>query len=159
LQHNSGRIKFDPLNFNKYWEIGEELHLIQTKPSRMLYLEIGYGYNFQYKTQKISLLAGFGRQIVSPNSRFFVQFDWGNESRFINAGFSLRANYTQVQKMNLIILEPVVQGKVKFWNIRIINQFGYSIAIKKDEDYMKPTITLGLEYLIGESAINSHHKQ
>lgn len=154
LQHNTGQIKFDPLNFNKYWEIGEEHHLIQTKPSKMLYVEFGFGYNFQHKTQKINLLAGFGRQIVNPNSRLFVQLDWGNESRLINAGVSLRANYTQVQQVNLIILEPTVQGKIKFWKLRLINQFGYSIPIKKKQDYMKPTITVGLEYIFGESARN-----
>ena len=154
LQHNSGRIMFDPLNFNKYWENGEENHLLQTKPSKMLYVEFGFGYNFQHKTQKINFLAGFGRQIVNPDSRLFVQFDWGNESRLINAGVSLRANYTQVQQVNLIILEPSVQGKIKFWKLRLINQFGYSIPIKKKQDYMKPTITVGLEYVFGESARN-----
>lgn len=155
MQHNSGQIKFDPLNFNKYWEIGEENHLIQTKPSKMLYVEFGFGYNFQNKTQKINLLAGFGRQIVNPNSRLFVQLDWGNESRLINAGVSIRVNYTQVQQVNLIILEPTVQGKIKFWKLRLINQFGYSIPIKKKQDYMKPTITVGLEYIFGESARNN----
>jgi len=154
MQHNSGQIEFDPLDFNEYYEQGEETHLIQSKPSKMFYCELGLGYNFQHKTQKINLLAGAGRQIINPNTRLFIQIDWGNESRLINAGVSLRGNYTKVRDVDLFTLEPVVQGKLKIWNFRVVNQFGYSIAIKKNEDYMKPILTAGIEYIIGNSAHN-----
>lgn len=158
IQHNTGRIGFDPLNFNDYYEQEEETHLIQSKPSEMFYCELGLGYNFKHKTQKISVFAGIGQQFQNPNTRLFVQFDWGNESKLINAGVSLRGNYTNVDNNNLFTLEPVVQGKIKIWNFRIINQFGYSIAIKKNEDYMKPILTIGLEYVIGNSAHNKGSK-
>lgn len=155
IQNNTGLTEFDPLNFNNYSSRGEETHLIQSKPSDMFYGEIGFGYNFKHKKQKMSLFAGLGQQFQNLNTRFFIQFDWGNESRLINAGVSLRANYTNVDNKNLFILEPVIQGKVKIWNFRIINQFGYSIAIKENEDYMKPILTLGIEYIIGKSAHNT----
>ncbi|NOZ45780.1 MAG: hypothetical protein GXO79_03260 [Chlorobi bacterium] len=158
LQYNTGQFGFDPLNFNDYYEQGEATHLIQSKPSEMLYCEIGFGYNYEHKKQKLSLLTGIGQQFINLNTRLFVQFDWGNESRLINAGVSLRGNYTIVANKNLITLEPVVQGKVKIWNFRIVNQFGYSIAIRKNEDYMKPILTIGLEYIIGNSAHNKLNK-
>lgn len=121
IQHNSGQTEFDPLNFNDYYEQGEETHLIQSKPSKMFYTEIGFGYNFQHKTQIINLIAGIGQQFQNLNTRLFVQFDWGNESRLINAGISVRGNYTKVTGVNLFTLEPVVQGKLKIWNFRIVN--------------------------------------
>lgn len=156
LQHNTGRTKFDPLNFNDYVDQGEGSHLIQSKPAKMFYSEIGFGYNFRHKSQKISLISGIGYQFQNPNTRLFIQFDWGNESRLINAGVSFRGNYTNVQNERLLTLEPVLQGKVKIWNFRIINQFGYSIAMKKGEDYMKPIITIGIEYVIGNSNDNQN---
>ncbi|MBU2557011.1 MAG: hypothetical protein KJ578_04435 [Bacteroidetes bacterium] len=131
LQLNTGTIRFDPFNFNDYWEQGEETHLIQSKPSDMLYFELGYGYNYQHKTQKLSLVGGVRQQFRNSNTRFFMQFEWGNESELINAGVSLRANFTIVNGFNLFTLEPVVQGKVKIGSFRIVNQFGYSIAIKR----------------------------
>lgn len=152
IQQNTGSIEFDPLNFNDYYEQGEETHLIQSKPSNMLYGEIGLGYNFKHKSQKISLIAGVGQQFQNLNTRYFIQIDWGNESRLINAGVSLRANYSNVDNRDLVTLEPIVQGKVKIWNFRIVNQFGYSIAIKRNEDYMKPILTVGIEYIIENSA-------
>ena len=45
-------------------------------------------------------------------------------------------------------LEPVVQLKVKIWQFRLVQQFGYSLAIKSDEDYMKPIFTSGIEFVI-----------
>lgn len=154
LQYNSGEIEFDPLNFNEYYEQGEENHLIQSKPSQMFYSEIGFGYNFQHKTQNINFIAGIGQQFQKLNSRFFLQFDWGNESKIINAGVSFRSNYTIVQGNNLLTIEPVIQGKLKLWNFRIINQFGYSIPIIQNEDYMKPILTIGIEYIIRNTDLN-----
>ncbi len=151
VQQNPGNLAFDPLNFNDYKEFGESQHLIQSKPAEMFYLELGVGYNFQHKNQKLGVFAGLGQQLMHPNTRFFIQVDWGNESRLINAGVSLRGIYTRVDNENLIALEPVVQGKVKIWHFRIINQFGYSIALKKENIYMKPILTIGLQYIIGSS--------
>lgn len=152
LQQNSGQTKFDPFNFNNYYEQGEETHLIQSKPSEMFYCELGLGYNFQHKTQKIHLLVGAGKQIINPNTRLYIQVDWGNESRLINAGVSVRGNYTIVKDIELYTLEPLIQGKLKIWNFRVLSQFGYSIAMKRNEDYMKPILTFGIEYIIGKSA-------
>ncbi len=154
IQHNSGRTEFDPLNFNDYHDQDEETHLIQSKPSKMFYCELVLGYNFQHKTQKINLFVGSGKQFINPNSRLFIQLDWGNESRLINAGISLRGNYTKVKNIDFFTLEPVIQGKLKIWNFRLTHQFGYSIAIKKNEDYMKPILTVGIEYIIGNLAHN-----
>ena len=159
IQQNSGQTTFDPLNFNDYYEQGEVAHLIQSKPSKMFYSELGLGYNFQHKTQKINLLVGAGRQIINPNTRLFVQIDWGNESRLINAGISVRGNYTKVKDIDFFTLEPVIQGKLKIWNFRVVNQFGYSIAMKKNEDYMKPILTVGIEYSVGNSAHNKGYMQ
>ena len=114
----------------------------------MFYVEIGFGYNFKLESQKLSLIGGIGQQFQDVNTRYFLQLDWGSESKLINAGISLRSNYTIIDKTNLITLEPVIQGKVKIWKFRIVNQFGYSIAIKKNHDYMKPILTIGLEYKI-----------
>lgn len=159
IQHNPGSIEFDPLNFNDYSVQSEPTHLIQSRPDRMMYCEFGFGYNLHHKTQKISFLAGAGRQIINPNTRWFFQFDWGNESSLINAGITVRANYTKVNGIDFFTMEPMVQGKVKFWNFRIVNQFGYSVAMKKHEDYMKPVLTVGLEYIIGKSARNKGYKE
>jgi hypothetical protein len=148
IQQNNGNIRFDPLNFNEYYAFGQEKHLIQSYPAKMFYCEIGVGQNFYINTQKLSLLTGLGRQFQNNNTRFFVQFDWGNEFGLINAGVSLRGNYTTVQNNSLFTLEPIVQGKFKIWKLRIVNQFGYSIAVKKDHDYMKPIFTAGLEYIL-----------
>ena len=120
----------------------------------MFYCELVLGYNFQHKTQKINLFVGSGKQFINPNSRLFIQLDWGNESRLINAGISLRGNYTKVKNIDFFTLEPVIQGKLKIWNFRLTHQFGYSIAIKKNEDYMKPILTVGIEYIIGNLAHN-----
>lgn len=160
IQYNPGQIEFDPLNFNGYYRYGEETHLIQSKPLQMLYSEIGIGYNFQHKTQKINLIAGVGQQFQNLNTRLFMQFDWGYESKLIKAGVSVRGNYTNVKGVNLFTLEPVVQGKFKIWNFRLVNQFGYSIMMKKNKDYMKPILTVGIEYVMGNSAHSkSSHKK
>ena len=148
IQQNSGNLKFDLLNFNDYYEQGEDTHLIQTKPAKLFYCEFALGYNFKLKTQKLSLLGGIGHQFQNTNTRYFLQLDWGNESKLANAGFSLRGNYTMVNNSSLITLEPIVQWKIKICNLRVVNQFGYSIAIKKREDYMKPIFTVGLEYIM-----------
>lgn len=159
VQHSFGIFQFDPLSFNNYSQLGEETHLIQSRPTGMFYYELGIGYNFQHKTQKINLLIGAGRQVINPNTRLFVQFDWGNESRLMNAGISVRGNYTKVKNIDLFTLEPVIQGKLKIWNFRLVNQFGYSIAIKKNEDYMKPILTVGMEYIIGNASNNKGYIQ
>jgi len=151
IQQNSGQTAFDPLNFNGYYDPDEETHLIQSKPSKMFYCELWLGYNFQHKAQKFNLLLGAGRQIINPNTRLFIQIGWSNESRLINAGISVRGNYTKIKDVDLFTLEPVVQWKFKIWNFRVINQFGYSIAM----NYMKPILTVGIEYVIGNS---DHHK-
>ena len=148
IQQNNGNVKFDPLKFNNYYYQGQENHLIQSYPINMFYVEIGFGYNFKLESQKLSLIGGIGQQFQDVNTRYFLQLDWGSESKLINAGISLRSNYTIIDKTNLITLEPVIQGKVKIWKFRIVNQFGYSIAIKKNHDYMKPILTIGLEYKI-----------
>lgn len=150
IQQNNGHLKFDPLNFNEYFEKGQEIHLIQTYPSRMLYCELGAGYDFKTLSQKLTVIAGGGQQFYPGVSRVFVQFDWGNEGKLINAGFTIRGNYKfeDFFKESLFTLEPAIQGKVKFWKLRLFNQFGYSLAIKKDHDYMKPFLTVGLEYIL-----------
>ena len=148
VQQNNGYIKFDPLNFNKYYSQGQESHLIQSYPTKMLYGELGFGYNFKLYSQKLSLITGFGQQFQNKNTRYFIQLDWGNESKLINAGVSLRGNYTLVKNNEFFTLEPVIQGKVRIWKLRIVNQFGYSIAIKKKHDYLKPILTVGLELII-----------
>ena len=159
IQHNPGSIEFDPLNFNIYSDQTEPTHLIQSRPDRMMYCEFGLGYNLHHKTQKICFLAGVGRQIIQPNTRWFLQFDWGNESRLINAGITVRANYTKVNGADFFTMEPMVQGKLKIWNLRIVNQFGYCVAMKRHEDYMKPVLTVGLEYVIGKAARNKGYKE
>lgn len=148
FQQNNGHVKFDPLHFNDYFERGQEYHYIQTYPGSMVYGEIGIGYNFFVHTQKISLIGGIGMQFLNPNTRLFLQVDWGNESRMINAGVSVRGNYTRVDKTGFFTIEPVVQGKVKIRDFRIVNQFGYSVALKSRHDYMKPILTVGIEYII-----------
>lgn len=152
IHQNSGHIEFDPMNFNEYNERGEQEHKIQSKPSEMFYTELGLGYNIQYNSQKINLIAGVGRQFKNPNTRLFIQLDWGNEAKLINAGFSLRGNYTTVMEIDFFTIEPVIQGKFKIWNFRVLAQYGYSIAAKKHEDYMKAILTLGIEYLLGSSS-------
>lgn len=147
VQQNTGIIKFDPLHFNRN-QTFESSDLIQSLPSKMLYGEIGFGYNFKLKTQKLSFIAGLGQQLDNPNTRLFTQLDWGNESRIINAGVSLRANYTIINHLGFFTLEPVIQGKVKIKKFRIVNQFGYSIIVKEDHDYAKPILTIGLEYIV-----------
>lgn len=159
IQHNPGSIEFDPLNFNDYSDQTDQTHLIQSRPDRMMYCELGLGYNLHHKTQKICFLAGAGRQIIHPNTRWFFQFDWGNESSLINAGITVKANYTKVNGVDFFTMEPMVQGKLKIWNFRIVNQFGYSVAMKKNEDYMKPVLTVGLEYVIGKAARNKGYKE
>ncbi|MCX6230489.1 MAG: hypothetical protein NTZ33_02995 [Bacteroidetes bacterium] len=148
VQGNDGSFKFDPLNFNKYYYQGQEASLIQSYPSKMFYAEIGVGYNFKLISQKLSIIAGIGQQFQHLNTRYFLQLDWGNESRIINAGVSIRGNYTKVNNSELITLEPVIQGKIKINQFRIVNQFGYSIALKKNHDYMMPVFTIGMEYII-----------
>jgi len=159
VQHNEGQVDFDPLNFNYYADIDDDFQLIQSRPSEMLYGELAFGYNFEHHTQKISVFAGVGQQFQNLNTRYFVQVDWGNESRLIIAGASLRTNYTIIENKNLIVLEPVAQGKVKIWNFRLVSQFGYAIAIRKNEDYMKPILTFGLEYVIGKSSKNKQDEK
>jgi hypothetical protein len=148
IQQNNGNIKFDPLNFNKYFNQGQETHLIQSYPRNIFYCELGLGYDFNISKQKLTFLTGIGHQFSQTITRYFLQLDWGNESKLINAGTTIRANYAIVENDHLITLEPVVQGKVKIKKIRIVNQFGYSIPIKKHHDYMKPILTLGLEYIL-----------
>ena len=148
IQQNNGNTRFDPLNFNKYYTLGQKSHLIQSYPTRMRYGELGFGYDFKHQSQKLSLIAGVGQQFQRMNTRFFLQFDCGNESRLINAGLSVRGNYTFVRNEELITIEPVVQGKVKIGKFRIVNQFGYSIAIKEEHDYMKPILSAGLQFVI-----------
>lgn len=148
IQQNNGNIKFDPLNFNKEYYALEETHLIQSHPTKMFYCELGFGYNFNFSSQKLSLIAGVGQEFTYTNTRYFLQLDWGNESKLMNAGVTLRANYTTVNDNSLITLEPMVQGKIKIWKFRIVSQFGYSFAFKENQDYMKPILTFGLEYTI-----------
>ena len=148
IQQNDGNYNFDPLRFNDYEDPNEEKHLIQSNPTQMFYSELGLGYDFNIEKQKISLIYGIGKEWHHSNSRYFMQVDWGNESKLINAGISLRGNYTTVENTDLITLEPTVQGKIKIYNLRIVNQFGYSIALKKKHDYMKPILTVGLEFIL-----------
>lgn len=147
IQHNSGNVKFDPLHFNKYQFDG---NYIKALPVKMLYVELGGGYNLSYESQKIAVIAGVGLQIENPNSRFFVQLDWGRESRLINAGLSLRASYTQVNGRQFVVIEPVFQGKLCLGNFRIINQFGYAYA-----GSLYPIFSVGLEYVLNRKEFSS----
>lgn len=150
IQQNNGNLKFDPLNFNEYYEQGQKNHLIQTYPTKMFYCELGAGYDFKIPSQKLTVIAGGGQQFYPGVSRLFVQFDWGNEGRLINAGLTIRGNYKfeNFLKESLFTLEPAIQGKLKIWKLRLFNQFGYSLALKKDHDYMKPFLTVGFEYIL-----------
>ena len=148
VQKNDGNIKFDLLNFNEYYYQGQEAHLIQSYPTSMFYCELGLGYDFNISKQKLTLLTGIGHQFSQTNTRYFIQFDWGNESKLMNAGTSIRANYTTIENSKLITIEPTAQGKIKIGKLRVVNQFGYSIAIKKHHDYMKPILTFGMEYVL-----------
>lgn len=148
FQQNDGNIKFDPLHFNKYRSQGQEFHLIQSYPTKMFYCEFGTGFILKSKSKKLSLTTGIGHEFQNKNTRFFLQFEIGNESRIMNAGASIRANYTTFNSSSFIALEPVVQGKLKIGKLRIVNQFGYSIAIKKHHDYMKPILTVGIEIVL-----------
>jgi hypothetical protein len=147
FQQNNGSINFDPLNFNDYRDQSESTHLIQSRPTKMIYLETAFGYFFFCDKRKFGISAGFGRQFQKINNRCFAQVDWGAEGKWINAGISLRCNYTKVKDIALFVLEPVTEGKIKLWDARIVAQFGYSIALKKKHDYMKPILTIGLEYV------------
>ncbi|MBK7029182.1 MAG: hypothetical protein IPH45_08190 [Bacteroidales bacterium] len=148
IQHNSGNIKFDPFNFNKYFEPGQATHLIQSYPSKMFYCELGLGYDINLKKQKLSILFGIGQQFQKNNTRYFFQVDWGNETRLLNAGVSLRGNYSLVNNTRFATLEPAVQGKLKIWKLRIVTQLGYSIALKKGHDYAKPILSMGLDFIL-----------
>ncbi len=148
IQQNNGNIQFDPLNFNKEYYAEEETHLIQSHPTKMFYCELGLGYNFNFNAQKLSLIAGVGQEFTNTNTRYFIQIDWGNESKLMNAGLTIRANYTTVNDNSLVTLEPMVQGKLKLWKLRLVSQFGYSISLKENQDYMKPILTFGLEYTL-----------
>jgi len=146
MQCNGGGLKFDPLNFNKYFFEGQESHLIASYPTSTIYAEFGLGYNAKLNSQKLSFITGAGHDIINKNTRYFLQIDWGNESKLINAGVSARANYAVLENNHLFVLEHVIQGKVKVWEFYIVNQFGYAIAIKKGHDYMKPILSIGLEF-------------
>jgi hypothetical protein len=148
VQQNDGNIKFDPLHFNKYRSQGQEFHWIQSYPTKMFYCEIGTGLILNSKSKKLSLITGIGHEFQNKNTRFFIQFEIGNESRIMNAGASIRANYTSFNNSSFFALEPAVQGKLKIGKLRMVNQFGYSIAIKKHHDYMKPVLTVGIEIVL-----------
>jgi len=148
IQQNNGNIKFDPLNFNEYYIQGQDKHLIQTYPTKMLYCELGVGYNLNMNKQKLSFLSGVGQQFLNKNTRYFIQLDFGKENKLINVGVSLRGNYAKIQNQSFFTLEPLIQGKVKIWKLRIVNQFEYCIAINKGNDYMKPVFTIGLEFIL-----------
>lgn len=151
IQQNNGNIEFDPLNFNLYRAYDQETHLIQTYPMQAFYGELAWGRIFSlesylFHTQTLKFFVGSGHQFHNHYSRLFVQFDWGNQSEKFYAGLSLRANYTRVQQKNLGTIEPALQGKIKLWNLWIVHQLGYSLALKNNEDYMKPVYTLGINY-------------
>lgn len=147
IQNNSGKVEFDPLNFNQYFEQGEETHLIQSRPTKMFYGELGFGLCYQNNSKRYGFSAGIGHQFSNSNTRLYFQADMGAESKMVNAGISLRGNYTVVLDQQLLTLEPVVETKVKIWKIRLVNQFGYSIAII-GIGYMKPVLTFGIEYVM-----------
>lgn len=149
FQYNSGHFHFDPLNFEDYYLLKKE-QFIQLMPSETFYSEFGYGYNFSYNSKKIALLAGVGHEFKKSNTRYFIQLNWGKESRLLNAGIALRANYTTIAHEDLIILEPALQGKIKLGKLKLLHQFSYSIPLKQDS-YMMPVVSFGLEYAIPES--------
>lgn len=146
LQHNSGQIKFDPLNFADYEQTNNQV--FQEGPTKSLYCEMGYGIDIPLNSQKLNFIAGIGQQMINSNTRIFLQLNWGNESEIIDAGVSIRANYMVGDLKGLLILEPVLHGKLKFGNFRIINQFGYTISTIAGSENMVPIITLGLGYVI-----------
>ena len=151
IQYNSGEVDFNPLDlnvFNAFDEKRNQTSLIQSKPTKMFYAELGIGQDFEYKKQKLSLFMGIGQQFQNNKTRLFVQLDWRNENRLMDVGVSVRGNYSIIDYEHLLGLTPVIQTKIKFWKIRLVNQFGYSIAIKKQGGHMKPIFTLGLEYVL-----------
>ena len=148
VQYNSGETNFNPLNLNSFNEKRDEISLLQTKATKMFFAEVGIGQDFEYKKQRLSLFMGIGQQFHNKKTRLFVQLDWRNENRLMDVGVSVRGNYSIIGYQHLLGLTPVIQTKIKLWKIRIVNQFGYSIAIKKQEGHMKPIFTLGLEYVL-----------
>lgn len=149
VQHNNGRLNFDPMNFWRNVEIDplELKHLIQTLPIRMFYSEIGIGYNAQLGLGKVGFAAGLGREFYRNNNRVFFQANWGNETKRIAPGVSVRGNYTMVRETSMGTLEPMVNFQIKAWKFRLVSQFGYSVILKRGESYMKPILSLGLSFV------------
>lgn len=144
-QQTNGTTNFDPLNFkNNPFSYG----LKQDLPAKTNYIEAGFGYNFHLINHSIALLAGVGRQFELPNDRMYLQIDWSDNYRTLNSGVSLRGNYTNSSGEKLVVLEPVIQGSFRVWKLRILNQFGYSIPIKKGYTNMEPILTLGIKYVV-----------
>jgi hypothetical protein len=146
VQHNNGPFSFDPMNFYRNVEIDplELKHLIQTLPIEMFYTEIGVGYNTRLSLGKLGFAAGLGREFQRNNNRVFFQANWGNETKLMDAGVSVRGNYTRVRETYMGTVEPMINLQVKISKFRVISQFGYSVILKRGESYMKPILSLGL---------------
>lgn len=149
-EYNNGNLTIDPLNFNEY-----RTNRIQYFPSKHNYLELFVGYKFRLTNQKLSTYAGIGNHLTFKKWRYFVQIDWGNESKIIDTGFSLRGTYSKASSLDIFnstalivkpvyILSPAIYGKLKLWKIYINNQFGYVINL--NEDSIQPVITFGIGY-------------
>lgn len=147
IQHSDGDIFIDPLSLRGDFNFGRLPSLIGSYPVAMFYSELGLGYNLNLSSQKLSFYTGLGRDFVGDMSRLFVQVDWGNEGKLANIGTTLRGNYARVGSQDLITLEPMITGKIKYKSFRLLTQFGFSIAAKKGHDYMKPLLSVGLGYV------------
>lgn len=151
-------LHFDPfrIKMDSRYERYSKEPLIADYPKKMLYGEAGIGYDFKWGSKSVNLMGGVGQQFENPNTRFFAQFSMGQNGKLIDAGFSLRANVTRVNDRLITILEPVILGKVKIGSFRLVHQFGYAVIVVRGEDYGRPILSFGLEYVIGKS--NKHRQ-
>lgn len=110
------------------------------------YIEGSVSCIFPFRTHFLSLSYGFGSQSEGKVSTNMVQLDWGNESRLINAGFSFRVSRISHGEI-LYLYTPMIQGKLKLGNFRVVNQYGLHLTNNGGPIQDYPIYSLGFEYL------------
>lgn len=145
-EHNAGSFKFDPLNFNDYYEDGQEKHLIASYPERTLTAGIAYGKSYNLKHSNLTLIAGISNNFFNDYFAPFIQMDFGNESKYVLAGAAARLVHANIEGTPLMLLQPALNGKLKILSFRLVHQFAYCLPLKRHHDYMKPVFSFGLEY-------------
>jgi len=152
-EYSNASIYIDPLKING----GSATNQIQSIPFLSNYIEASLGYNLKIPNQKMSAYIGAGNHLTSKSWRYFVQLDWGNESKIIDAGVSIRGNYAQASNLDIFtpqslipkrvfVVSPSLFGKLKFWKFYIKKQFGYAVILNKNGDSLQPLFTIGIGY-------------